>query len=160
MPYNIPLNTPKLKKTLATIGDEIRRQRKGLNVSAQALSESAGISRVTLSRIEKGEGSVAMGAYIRVISALGLSLKLLNPKDNNSNLNNQPDIETKIALDDYPQLKKIAWQIKKTSELKPLEALSLYERNWRHLRLNDMSAEEWALIQKLIRLKGSGRPLV
>lgn len=160
MPYNIPLNTPKLKEMATTLGHEIKSKRKKLNITTQAVSESAGISRVTLNRIEKGEGSVAIGAYIKVISVLGLSLKVFNSNDLSPDFHDKSVKESKVSLKQYPQLKKLAWQLKKTKDLTPSEALSLYERNWRHLDLKEMSAEEWRLIQKLISLKSSGRLLV
>jgi len=40
------------------IGDDIRRQRKALKVSATAAAESAGMSRLTWYKIEKGEITV------------------------------------------------------------------------------------------------------
>lgn len=42
-------------------------------------------------------------------------------------------IPVRIRLADYPQLKKLAWQIHGTDELTPVEALGIYERNWRLL---------------------------
>jgi len=46
---------------LIEIGRRIRTERKSLGISAIATSEAAGISRVTLHRIEKGVPSVTIG---------------------------------------------------------------------------------------------------
>ena len=54
----------------------IRQHRKSFNITANAAAETAGISRVTLHRIEKGESTVSICAYLNVISALDLTLNL------------------------------------------------------------------------------------
>ena len=55
---------------LAKIGQLIRQHRKSFKITANAAAQTAGISRVTLHRIEKGEPTVSMGAYLNVVSAL------------------------------------------------------------------------------------------
>ncbi len=50
-------------ESLAELGSTLRALRKGLKVNATAAAEAAGVSRVTLHRIEKGEPSVTGGAY-------------------------------------------------------------------------------------------------
>ncbi len=47
----------------------------------ELLAERAGISRITLGKIEKGESTVSMGAYASVLFALGLAEKLQNIAD-------------------------------------------------------------------------------
>lgn len=131
---------------LAKMGGVIRARRKTLGVNASTTAESAGISRVTLHRIEKGEPSVAMGAYLNVMAALGLSLpdaEALNA------VITKNSIPTKIKLDDYPQLRQLAWQIHGTEALTPLEARDIYERNWRHLDQNKLEDRERQLIHAL-----------
>ena len=59
---------------LIKLGGEIRAQRKALRVNATAAAEASGISRVTLHRVERGEPSVHMGAYVNLMLALGLNL--------------------------------------------------------------------------------------
>ena len=61
---------------LAAIGQLIRQHRKSFKITTNAASATADISRVTLHRIEKGEPTVSMGAYLNVISALDLNLHL------------------------------------------------------------------------------------
>ncbi|MCO5113704.1 MAG: helix-turn-helix domain-containing protein [Bdellovibrionaceae bacterium] len=161
MPAKAPPSGPKLKKTLLHLGQQIRARRKGLKISAVATAEAAGISRVTLDRIERGETSVTIGAYMNVISVLGLELQLFDPKlktQSTSKLNLTQ--KSKISLSKYPQLKKLAWQIKQTQTLSPEEALNLYERNWRHIDLNAMESKELKLIQELMALFGTEKLLV
>jgi hypothetical protein len=70
-----------------------------------------------------------MGAYASVMLALGLNLAIGTRVDET----HAGFIPVRIHLDDYPQLKKLAWQIKADTDLTPTEALGIYERNWRHL---------------------------
>ena len=131
---------------LHRLGGEIRARRKALGVNATSTAESAGISRVTLHRIEKGEPSVAMGAYLNVMAALGLNLPEANPP---ASTNAQESIPTKIKLDEFPQLRQLAWQIHGTETLTPLEARDIYESNWRHLDKNKLEDRERQLIHAL-----------
>jgi transcriptional regulator with XRE-family HTH domain len=64
-------------KLLKALGEQIRTRRKSLRISATAAAEAAGLSRVTLHRIEKGEPAVTMGAYLHVMGALGMELGVL-----------------------------------------------------------------------------------
>ena len=128
------------------LGGEIRARRKALGVNATSTAESAGISRVTLHRIEKGEPSVAIGAYLNVMAALGLQLPAAYlPASTNAERN----IPTKIKLAEFPQLRQLAWQIHGTDTLTPLEARDIYERNWRHLDKNKLEDRERQLIHAL-----------
>ena len=61
-----------LKKLGADIKDGRRRRR----IPMELMSERAGISRTTLTRIEKGEASVMMGAYANVLFVLGMIERL------------------------------------------------------------------------------------
>ena len=72
-----PALTSSAQALTQALGAAVRAQRKGLRVSATALAEAAGVSRVTVYRIEKGEPSVTLGAYANVLTALGLGLKAL-----------------------------------------------------------------------------------
>lgn len=119
------------------------------------------MSRVTLHRIERGEPSVAMGAYLSAIFALGLELELSDPRQRKSRsqrLDRKPP--SKIRPADYPQLKRLAWQLKGTKEISPKEALDIYERNWRHVDLKSMDARERDLVEMLLDAFGRERLLV
>ncbi len=61
---------PKTKEILEQMGEQIHLARLRRKLSAQLVAERAGISRQTLSFIEKGSPSVSMGAYAAVLHAL------------------------------------------------------------------------------------------
>lgn len=154
MPASAPLMSVILQESLRNLGRELRAHRKKLKVSAVVAAEAAGMSRVTLHRIERGEPSVAMGAYFSAMFALGLRFQLSDPTQS------VPTLASKIRLADYPQLKALAWQLKDTVELSPKEAFDLYERNWRHVDLKTMSSKEREFLETLLVTYGRGRILV
>jgi transcriptional regulator with XRE-family HTH domain len=136
---------------LKALGARIRQQRKALQVSAIATAEAAGISRVTLHRIEKGETRVAMGAYGRVLAVLGLGLRVEPLAAGGVAEDQKRDhwIPARIALADYPQLQQLAWHIHGIDSLSPAQAFALYERNARHLDPERLSTDERALLHAL-----------
>ena len=136
---------------LAEIGQLIRQHRKSFKITANAAAETAGISRVTLHRIEKGEPTVSMGAYLNVISALDLNLHLSAKGDTEyeANGNDVGKLPVRISLSDYPQLKELAWHVQGVDELSLIEAHSIYERNKRFLDSESLSDSEQALIELL-----------
>ena len=73
MPAAAPPLPDHLGPRLQALGERIRAQRKQHRLSAATAAEAAGMSRVTLHRIERGEPSVTMGASIMssVFSASG-----------------------------------------------------------------------------------------
>lgn len=147
---------------LQALGAQLRAQRKALRLSATVTAEAAGVSRVTLHRIEKGEPSVSMAAWCNALAALGLSLQARSAAEMQADSRaRQVDrggwIPARIALADYPQLRALAWQVHGTDALTPTEALGIYERNARHLDLQAMSANEQALLHAL-RLALSNSP--
>jgi transcriptional regulator with XRE-family HTH domain len=141
---------------LALLGERLRAARKRQRVSALAAAEAAGISHVTLHRIERGGPTVAIGAWAAVASAMGLAFDLVDAKA----AAQRKALPRKIRLRDYPQLKKLAWQLHGVDEIAPREALELYERNWRHLDRAALTDGEAALIDALARELGGGRLLV
>lgn len=64
---------PKLTKTMAMLGENIKLARLRRKLTAEQVAERAGISRRTLVSVEKGLPSVAMGIYVQVLFVLGLS---------------------------------------------------------------------------------------
>lgn len=150
------------KKALHDLGSKLREYRKKMKISALATAEASEISRITLYRIELGEASVTMGAYLSVIHALGLKFELrdstyaIKPKQNKTN----QQIHKKIRIADFKQLKKLAWQLKGSKELSAEEALNLYERNWRHIDLKNLDKREEKLIRTLLSAFGRERLLV
>jgi len=69
--------SPKLKCILATVGENIKLARLRRNLSSSLLAQRAGMTRVTLASIEKGEATVSFGAYANVLFSLGLEQDLL-----------------------------------------------------------------------------------
>jgi len=63
---------PKHKKIFYQLGENIKLARKRRNLTMVQVSDRAKISRVTLSKIEKGDPTVVMGAYFNVLRVLGL----------------------------------------------------------------------------------------
>ncbi len=150
MPLQTPPTSNACTARLQALGAQIRTERKALGLSAAVTAEAAGLSRVTLHRIENGAPSVAMGAWCSVIAALGMALQA---QGNADAAPPAPDrsgwIPARVALADYPQLRALAWQVHGVDTLTPAEALGIYERNARHLDLQAMSADEQALLQAL-----------
>lgn len=121
-------------------------------------AEAAGMSRVTLHRIERGEPSVTMGAYLNAIDAIGLVMDVRDPKV--AVQTPVTKLPTRIALSDYPELNRLAWQLGSVESLTPQEALDLYERNWRHVDRTRLEPGEQTLIDSLVAQLGGGRLLV
>jgi transcriptional regulator with XRE-family HTH domain len=152
----MPARTPILASTVAdkliAMGKQIRAHRKALRISATTTAEAAGMSRVTLHRIENGEPSVTIGAYLNAMAALGMNFGIIKPTDlaaDKPNDDLKGLIPARIHLTDYPQLKQLAWQVHGTDELTPVEALSIYERNWRHVDVKAMELRERQLVDAL-----------
>lgn len=69
---------PQTQEILNQMGEQIRLARLRRRLSAELVAERAGLSRVTLSNIEKGSPSVAIGSYAAVLHALnGMDKDLL-----------------------------------------------------------------------------------
>ena len=69
---------PQTQEILNQMGEQIRLARLWRHLSAELVAERAGISRMTLSNIEKGSASVAIGSYAAVLHALnGMDKDLL-----------------------------------------------------------------------------------
>jgi transcriptional regulator with XRE-family HTH domain len=161
MPASAPVIDTQLAARLAAIGEQLRAHRKQLKLTAVTAAEAAGMSRVTWHRIERGEPSVTMGAYMAASAALGLDLQVIDPQRAAADASNaEPDWPNGIRIGDYPQLKRLAWQQPGTAVVTPQEALSLYERNWRHADPLRLEPKERALIQALLAAHGRGRMLV
>ena len=70
--------SPKINKILAQLGENIKLARLRRRLSTQQISERAGISRPTLSAIEKGMPNVSIGLYLQVLFVLGLAEDIIN----------------------------------------------------------------------------------
>lgn len=74
---------PSLQRVLAEMGENIRLARLRRKLPATMIAERAGIARNTLRAIERGDSTVAFGAYANVLLALGLEndLRLIAKDD-------------------------------------------------------------------------------
>lgn len=62
----------RIDRQRAEFGEQLRRWRMVLGLTAQQVSERANISRVTLRKIESGDPGVSFGSVAQVLRALGL----------------------------------------------------------------------------------------
>lgn len=149
MPAKAPPISRNARDLLKTLGQRIRARRKELNVTATAAAEAAGMSRVTWHRIESGQPSVAAGTYASALAALDLPWG--EPQGSAQEAPRSLDgwIPARVSLQAYPELKRLAWQVQGVDALSPTEALSIYERNWRHVVQERMSEDERALVAAL-----------
>lgn len=157
MPAPAPPVGIAVTRTLREFGERIRAERKRLKLSSVTTAEAAGMSRVTLFRIEKGEPSVAVGAYLSALDALGLAIDLGSARKKSAAAVRLP---AKIRVSAWPQLKRLAWQLSGDATLSHEEALEFYERNWRHVDEKALMAKERALIDALLAKFGRERLLV
>lgn len=72
MPARQPLMYPAQKKLLSALGERLRLARLRRKLAVDIACERAGVSRMTLYRLEAGSPSIALGTLIRVMSVLSL----------------------------------------------------------------------------------------
>ena len=74
------------KKALRKLGLDIRNARLRRRIPMALMAERASTSRATLTKLEKGDPSVSLGTYAKVIFVLGLTSQLENLFDANKDL--------------------------------------------------------------------------
>jgi len=72
MPRTEPPLLPRVSRLLRSYGQNLKLARLRRRYSAETVAQRAGITRKTLSRVEKGESAVALGIYARVMQVLRL----------------------------------------------------------------------------------------
>ncbi|MFN4866649.1 MAG: helix-turn-helix domain-containing protein [Cyanobium sp.] len=153
MPAAAPRPQGRCPQRLQAIGAHIRQRRRHLGVTALATAAAAGISRVTLHRIETGAASVRVGALMNVLDALDLPLSALEGE-----LEGKPGVvepqrgapvAESIELAAYPLLRQLAWHVHGTGALSAAEAAALYARQRRGLDLEQLLPHERELITAL-----------
>ena len=65
-----------VKRALQKLGEDIRDARRRRRIPVALLAERASISRMTLSKVEKGDPGVSMGIYATVLFVLGMGERL------------------------------------------------------------------------------------
>jgi transcriptional regulator with XRE-family HTH domain len=69
---------PRAQKTVSVLGENIKLARLRRKYSTQQVAERANISRPTLMSLEKGNPNVSIGAYVKVLTVLGLEKDILD----------------------------------------------------------------------------------
>ena len=77
MPRNSLILLPKNQKLLKAVGENIKLARLRRKLTMDQVSERAGISRPTLSSLEKGNPAVSLGIALQVLLVLGLEKDIL-----------------------------------------------------------------------------------
>lgn len=72
MGKTIPSLLPRLRRILSGVGENLKLARLRRKYSTEIVAQRAGITRVTLSKVEKGDPGVAFGIYARVMQVLRL----------------------------------------------------------------------------------------
>lgn len=158
---------------LLELGERLRLARKRRGLSAEKVAHAAGITRVTLHRLEVGEpAATSLGTLTKVLGVLGMSgdLMLLARDDRMGHrlrdaqllAPKKPSLPRLISLKDLPQLRSAAaWHIRNPDAmLTPEEVFELYERNWRHLEPEKITGKEAKLLKQLTKTVGKGVLLV
>lgn len=153
MPASSPDLDERQETHLERLGARIKDHRKQLAVTAKICAEAAGVSRTTLHRIEAGNPSVTIGAYLNVANALGTTLTVPFPKEATG------DVPI-VRVADYPGLRQLAWQVDARTEISETDALNLYEREWRHLDHERLTDREKLFIHHLADTYSHGELLV
>jgi len=110
---------PRAQKPISVLGENIKLARLRRKFSAEQVAERANISRPTLVSIEKGNPNVTIGAYVKVLSVLGLENDIMEVA-NDDKLGRRlqdaklivreraPRIFKNATLHNNPQVSKIA----------------------------------------------------
>lgn len=72
MPSQSPPLYPAQTKLIQQLGIRLREAQLRRRLSVSLLAERVGVSRPTISKVEKGNPTVTLGTYLRVLAVLGL----------------------------------------------------------------------------------------
>jgi len=75
-----------VKRVLKKLGQDLCNARKRRRIPMQLAAERASISRTTLSKIERGDEGVSIGAYARALFVLGMISRLAELADSSSDV--------------------------------------------------------------------------
>ncbi|MBS0623293.1 MAG: helix-turn-helix transcriptional regulator [Verrucomicrobia bacterium] len=70
-----------VKRALKKLGQDLCDARKKRRITMELAAERASISRTTLSKIERGDDGVSLGAYAKVLFILGMIERLAELAD-------------------------------------------------------------------------------
>ena len=134
------------------LGEMLRAKRKARGISMASAAEAAGISRITLYRLEKGEPGVSWGALLAAVDAIGVEVQLTDTREELRATDSLAagSLPLSIRLSEFPELRRLAWQVGERVEcLTPQEAAGLYVRNARHLDSSALTERESSLMRAL-----------
>ena len=77
MPAKSPALYPNQSKLLRELGQRLRDARLRRRFSVSLVAERVEVSRPTLNKVERGDPSVTLGTYLRVLAVLGLEKDLM-----------------------------------------------------------------------------------
>jgi DNA-binding XRE family transcriptional regulator len=80
MVYIMTIPIP-VKRAIAKLGQDMKDARRRRHIPTQLMAERAAMSRATLNKIEKGDPSVALSNYIKVLFVLGMLDRIHNLAD-------------------------------------------------------------------------------
>ena len=78
---NIKFSPIPVERALQKLGKDLCDARKRRRIPMSLAAERAGISRITLSKIEKGDRGVSLGAYAAVMFTMGMIDRLADLVD-------------------------------------------------------------------------------
>lgn len=141
---------------LIELGTVLKAFRREQGINQTLLAETLGMDRRTLSKLEKGDPSISMGTAIRVWRSLGFFCELRSPTEQEAYAQ---ELETsylpmKIALADYPVLRRCSWQLQESDLISPRMAFRLYQDKKSDLDKSVMSRKEQNLIGCLEQVYG------
>lgn len=124
MPASPQLASALDRQLLIQLGERLRRARLSQGLTAVALAQRVGISRMTLNAVEAGEPAPTMGTYLRVMSALGMAgdLALVASGELQADRRNEPANEVVVTAKDAQH------------DVQDLQSLMLHEEAVRLLR--------------------------
>lgn len=134
------------------------RVARGLSISEVAAAMNVDPAQV--SRFESGSTNPTMATVRRYANAVGATFHVETRPWVGTDENPPPHAEHTVAISRYPQLRSICWQLGPDAQLSEQEALSRYEREWRHVDTAALTDSERAFIEHLVKTYGGGKLLV
>jgi len=141
MPAQSPPLDPALTQQAQALGARIRAARKQQRTAAATAAQAAGMSRSTWHRIEAGEPSVTLGAFLAALAAVGLRATL-----DGSQAPPEPPSAFPFRLGDHPGLRALAWQLGDDTVLSQVQLRELLDRQGRHLEEGSLTDTERRLV--------------
>lgn len=92
-PVNLPI--PALK-ALRKLGQDINDARRRRRITLGLMAERAGLSKATISKVEKGDPTASMGAYAAVLFVLGFTDRINELADASHDLTGRQLEEEKL----------------------------------------------------------------